>query len=181
MDTVNRGVVVTVCWIGYVVSAGPAIAQISSPPSLAHVRSRSPQIAALIHRGTERSEMFRQLVETIDGSNGIVYVEDENCGHGVPACLHSVMTAGTYRFFRVKVDARNVDDHLMEMIAHELRHVVEVLEDPSVTDSAAMTLLYQRIGRLGGNGQGAMETAAAIDAGNTVRSELRAFERRVAQ
>lgn len=179
MDTVNR-VVIAVCGFCWVVLADPAIAQISSPTSLVHVRSRSPQIAALIQRGAERSATFRQLVATIDGSNGIVYIEDENCGHGVPACLHSVVTAGTHRFFRVKVNARNIDDYLTQMIAHELRHVVEVLEDPSVTDSAAMMRLYQRITREG-NGEGAMETAAAIDAGNTVRAELRAFERRVAQ
>ena len=65
--------------------------------------------------------------------------------------------------------------HVMASIGHELRHAIEVIDDPSVTNSSTMFFLYQRIGSQGTE-QGAMETPAAVAAGDAVRSEVRAFD-----
>src|SRR5262245_19741675 len=54
---------------------------------LPRVRSRSPSIAAIIREGSARSMTFRRLVERVDATDGLVYVDQGRCGHGVRACL----------------------------------------------------------------------------------------------
>ena len=62
------------------------------------VRSTNPAIAEAIAEGEARSVTFRSLVRTIEGTDGIVYVERGRCGHGVPACLSlSVVSGGRQR------------------------------------------------------------------------------------
>jgi len=156
----------------------PEEALVSSEAADLRVRSHSSSIRALIHHAVDRSATFRRLVATINGRDAIVYVEDGACGRGVRACVSVVSTAGGHRMLWVKVDRRKEADwNLMATIGHELRHTVEILDDPTVTNSATMFFLYQRIGYRGTE-QGAMETTTAVDAGEAVRSELRALDRR---
>ena len=117
------------------------------------------------------SATFRGLVEAINASDGIVYVEEGACGHGVRACLAAVAAAGPNRLLRIKVDVRKADWDLMGSIGHELQHAVEVLAEPSVTSSHEMYFFYSRVGRRGMTG--AFETQAAVDVGHIVRGEVR--------
>ena len=59
----------------------------------------------------------------------------------------------------------------MGSIGHELRHVVEVLGNRTVTNNAAMYHFYARTGRSATTSS--FETKAAVEAGNAVRSEVR--------
>jgi hypothetical protein len=138
---------------------------------LLRIRTDSPAVATVIQKATERSATFRALVEAINASDGIVYVSEGACGHGVRACLVEVFAAGTNRILRVKVDIRKASWDLMGSIGHELRHVIEVLGEPTVTSSAAMYFFYSRTGRRGTSTS--FETTAAVEAGNAVRSEVR--------
>ena len=105
------------------------------------VRTDNPALAAVIQDGIRRSATFRGIVEAIDASDGIVFVEQGRCGHGVRACLAlSVKLAGPNRLLRVVVDVRKPDWDLMGSIAHELQHAVEVLSDPSVRSNGAIYL-----------------------------------------
>ena len=62
-------------------------------------------MAALVDRAARGSETFQRLLATIQRSNGIVYIEPGNCGHGVRACLKmSVVANGPDRFLRILVD-----------------------------------------------------------------------------
>ena len=134
------------------------------------VRSTNPLLAALILEGVERSTTFRRLIQTIDATNGLVYVEDGKCGHGVRACLVTTMTiAGPHRILRVLVDARRSERDLIGSIGHELGHAVEVLSAPGVKSSSAMYYFYTRHQS---NGNGSFETQFAIDTGNAVRAEI---------
>ena len=156
-------------------AADETVASHANPSGFAHVRSSSPAIAALIQQATERSATFRHLVETIQESDSYVYVNEGECGHGVRACFVTVSKAGSNRFMFVKVDTRKADWDLMGSIGHELRHTIEVIGNASVTSSTAMYFFYEQIGTHGTTG--AHETQAATDAGNTVRSEVRKFNR----
>jgi hypothetical protein len=143
----------------------------------AHVRSRSAAIVTLIEQATERSTTFRQLIATIDASDAIVYVQEGQCGHGVRACFYAVSSSAGRRMLWVRVDTRkDVDWNLMGSIGHELRHTIEVLNDPLVKNNADMFFFYQHTGSYGTSN--AFETRAAVDAGNAVRAEVRAFNRR---
>jgi hypothetical protein len=140
-------------------------------PVVMRVRTHTPALATLIQEATERSATFRRLVDTINASDGIVYVNEGNCGHGVRACLAAVTAAGPKRILQVKVDTRKADWDLMGSIGHELRHAVEVLDSPAVTSNTSMYLFYARIGRRGT--KSSFETEAAVQAGHAVRSEVR--------
>lgn len=63
----------------------------------------------------------------------------------------------------------------MGSIGHELRHTIEVLSNPKVTDNATMYFFYDRIATRATNS--AFETAAATDAGNAVCAEVQKHAR----
>jgi hypothetical protein len=159
------------------VSAGAqeAAPPLAAPATASHVRSASPSIAALIKQASEQSATFGRMVETIDASDSYVFVNEGECGHSPRACFVNVTMAGQYRFMWVRVDTRRADWDLMGSIGHELRHTIEVIGSPSVTSGLTMQAFYEQNGML--SGIGTLETAAALDAGYAVRSEVRAFNR----
>jgi hypothetical protein len=113
------------------------------------------------------------VVDTINGTDGIVYVEPGRCRKHVRACMTlRVAVAGPNRILRIVVDPRKrADCDLMASIGHELWHAVEVLREPSLTSEAALFFFYGRGGRRARDG--AWETQAAVNTGNSVRAELR--------
>lgn len=95
-------------------------------PASPQVRSTNAVIRALMTEAAGHSRTFRRLLETIEGTDGIVYVESGVCGHGVRACLAmSVTPAGGYRILRILIDVRQKPRDLMASIGHELRHAIE--------------------------------------------------------
>ena len=140
-----------------------------------HVRSSNPAIRALIVEATRQSMTFRRMVEAIDASDSVVYVEEGTCGRSLLACFVNITGARGRRYLWVKIDVRRADADVMASIGHELRHTIEVLDAPDVTSSAGMFLFYTRVGSIGT--ARAFETAAAVRAGDTVNAELRKFRR----
>jgi hypothetical protein len=140
-------------------------------PALSRVRSSNPSIVTLINNATGQSATFRALIDTINASDGIVYVEEGKCGHGVRACFVTVMMAGANRLLWIKVDTRKADWDLMGSIGHELRHTIEVLGEKTVVSNASMYMFYSRLGSTGT--ESTFETKAAVDAGDAVRNEVR--------
>jgi hypothetical protein len=135
------------------------------------VRSDNLAIAMLLREGARRSPTFEALVQSIDDTDGIVFVEAGRCGHGVRACLLlSVKMAGPSRLLRIVLDARKADWDLIGSLGHELRHAVEVLSDSTVASSGAIYFFYQRIGA---TSAGRFETLAAVKTGDTIRAEVR--------
>jgi hypothetical protein len=102
------------------------------------VRSTNASIATVLRQARGQSATFRRLVETINASDGTVYVEEGKCGQGVRACLVTVTMAGAHRNLWVKVHTGVADVDQMGSIGHELRHAIEVLSDRTVTSGVAM-------------------------------------------
>ncbi len=137
-----------------------------------HLRTTHPMIRALIAEATERSPTFRRLAEIIEGSDGIVYVEEGACGHGVRACLTlSITTAARYRVLRVVIDTRAKAVDLMASIGHELQHAVEVLGNPTVVNTETLYLFYAK----GSSNLSTLETQEAIRAGYAVGREVASY------
>ena len=154
----------------------PAAAATDAPT---HVRSTNGEMLQLIKEGTERSATFRTLVDGINHSDGIVYVERGICAFGrVNGCVLPFIAAtpGT-RYIRILVtpDSYRVGhDRVLALIAHELQHAREVIEHANVIDVATMEEMYRRIGTpLRGSHRG-YETSDARAAGDTVLDELSA-------
>jgi len=146
----------------------------ATPPSItdshARVRGVGPRVSAVVKEAAAQSKTFRGLVDRIGSTDGIVYVSEGRCGHGVWACLSNTMTmAGPNRVLRILVDPRKSDRELMASVGHELQHAVEVLTNPTVRSTEAIVVLFQQM--CGGCGL-RFETDAAIGAGDAVRGEL---------
>jgi hypothetical protein len=137
------------------------------------VRSTHPYIRAMIAEVQVRSATFRRLVHAVEATDGIVYVEEGDCHHKVRACLPPVVTsAGDFRFLRVLVDARQEDWQVMSDIGHELQHALEVLRDPHARTNANLFYLWLRASF---DTADIYETAEAVNAGDAVKSEVKAF------
>jgi hypothetical protein len=159
-------------------AGAPAYAQDTS--GQLRVRSGSPKLTALIKAAEPRSSTFRALLASIEATDGIVFVEDGTCGHGVRACLAwSVTLAGPYRMLFIRLSTRGRDVDLTASIAHELQHALEVLGDRSLRSSRAVGDFYRNTRPF--STRPALETALAIETGNAVAREMqhsRAREKR---
>jgi len=157
-------------------AAADANAMVPEMPA-PHVRSSNSELVDLMQQATERSRTFRGLVDTINHSDSIVFVNKGRCGHGVRACFVNVTFSSGTRYMFVLVDIHETDAALMGSIAHELRHTIEVIGEPNIRDYVAKFYFYEKIASRDDNG--AHETRAAIEAGNTVRAEVRRFASRM--
>ena len=137
---------------------------------ISRVRSNSPVIRRLIQLGLEHSPTFRDLSERINASNGIAFVQEGRCSRGVRACVISLTPAGSGRILWIRVDGRRSDGEVLESIAHELQHAVEVFSESAVVDWTTMYMFFSRIGARRGND--AFETAEAVRVGMAVRDEV---------
>ena len=136
----------------------------------ARVRGSSQRMVAAIRDAAVGSQTFRGLIDQIGRTDGIVYVMEGKCEHGVQACLLLAMTVmGPNRVLWIRIDPRKVDRDLMGSIGHELQHALEVLSHRSIRSGTAMILFYKKEGS---NEGGHFETDAAIKIGHAVRVEL---------
>jgi hypothetical protein len=165
-----------------VIASAVAAPASASAADESRVRSTDAGMLALFREGAERSATFSTLVDRIERSNGIVYVEFGYCAFGrVNGCvLPFIASAHGDRYLRIVVtpdSSRRSHDQLLGLIAHELRHALEVLEHAEVVDVSTMEALYRRIGTPQTGGRTGYETSAARAAGDNALSELRAYRR----
>jgi hypothetical protein len=137
-----------------------------------HVRSTEPRILTLVERGIARSATFRRLIDTLNASDVIVYIEPKRNRCALGGYLtHRVVAGGATRYLRIAVEVHGGDDRLIGLVAHELQHAVEVAQSPART-SAAVVLLFER-SSAGETCGGCYETDAAIEIQEAVLGELR--------
>ena len=128
----------------------------------APVRAENPALAALVRAGLERSPTFRELYVAIAQRNGIVHVMWDwnlSAAHVGAVPNHMTRTLDGTSYVRVLLRRATSEDALIATIAHELRHVIEML-DGIITPAAPVS-----------------ETGAAIETGAAVRRELVAARR----
>lgn len=155
--------------VALILAIGACAERVDAADMSARIRPQGATLIRVVREVRARSQTFRALVETINKSDGIVYVEEGDCGHGVRACLVAVSVAGASRILRIYVNGHDADSTLMVMIGHELQHAVEVLSVPSIRSTAAMHFFYRRESRTTGR----FETTAAMRTGEAVRDEVR--------
>jgi hypothetical protein len=141
-----------------------------------HVRITDPELRRLVRDGLQTSPTFRALVDRLIGSDVIVYLEcDRFPANGVDGRLSFATSAGGYRYLLIRVRQRGSRQHQMALLAHELRHAVEVVDTPAIVDGESMAREYARIGYLTRWAQlpvTTFDTAAAVQAGYEVLREL---------
>ena len=142
-----------------------------------HVRSTDAGMLERLREGRSQSATFRALVDDLERTNTIVYVEHGICGFGhYRACLpHAVTIAGGHRYIRIVVDPGESGAHELSLIAHELQHALEIARTPGIRGADDITALFRRIGRSPQCPRGmpdCFETSNALATGRAVLEEV---------
>jgi hypothetical protein len=136
------------------------------------LRAATPHVGAVITEGIRRSRTFATLVTDLHRTNVIIYVESSM---GLPADVAGRIlfagSAGDQRYLRVQVRATLGRDQMISVIAHELRHALEVAGERSVVNEKALEDFYRRVGDSRHAG-GGYDTEAARVVQRIVRNEL---------
>jgi hypothetical protein len=145
--------------------------------SLKSVKVSHTTLSQLVSEGHARSETFRGLVNALNGSGWLVFVQPGRCPERAAlACLlHIVGTFEGSRYVRVIVDYRHRHtENVIATLAHELQHALEVAQSPEVKDAASVRALFERIGsvQVRSATATAYETVAARSIGEQVLREL---------
>jgi hypothetical protein len=143
------------------------------------IRPTSAVIANVMAQATQWSPTFRALVDRINTSDGLVYLEEGECRGHVRACMvHAVTLAGPHRLLHIKIDrhrndidTRRVDPELIGLVGHELQHAAEVLSNPHLRTYADIASFYMREGAFSTGT--VLETAEAKRAGRLIADEVR--------
>jgi hypothetical protein len=137
------------------------------------VRGSSPELVKALEQAQAGSPTFRDVVSAINLTDGIVYVHYGECGRNVLACLVlDVTQAGRNRILQIRVDPRRKGHDLMVSIGHELKHALELLNEPTVVNYSTAHNFFQRIAPKRGL---SFETQAAVQVGLKIDRELRSW------
>jgi hypothetical protein len=126
----------------------------------------------VVDAGLARSATFRQLVQRLENSNVIVYVQlRPNMPSEIGGLLEFMGHAGNDRYLRATVGSLHHLSVLVALLGHELQHAAEVADSPDVRSAEQFASLYRRIGVP--TGPGRYDSIAARTVGRTVEAELR--------
>jgi hypothetical protein len=136
-----------------------------------HIRSADRSVRTLLRRGFRQSRTLASLVTRLQRSDVIVYIEQlPDLPGAIEGRMMMLPRVNGYRYVRIQVALRGSPEDGIAVLAHELRHAVEVADAVEVIDSAGLSRLYQKIGvRIGAE---IYDTDAAQDTGRIVRREL---------
>ena len=151
----------------------PALAQESAHPFDPHIRTANQQLRAMMLAGVQVSPTLHGIVERIESSDVIVYLDMHILtAPGVAAQSQFVQAAGGLRFLRVVIDTRFSGAPLVGLLGHELQHIAEIAGEPTVVDPRSLAAFYRRIGfKSPAGGTNRFESAAAIAAGRRVMQD----------
>jgi hypothetical protein len=149
------------------------VAALAPSAIVSHIRSADPRLISQVADGSRRSPTLRALVEILDSSDVFVYVEaGKRMGGGY---LQFAEATPYGRYVRVTVDLHLDGPQLIAVIAHELRHAVEIAAAAEVVDRWSLEAFYERIGTRRARCSGrptCYETAAAENTAAVVFKEI---------
>ncbi len=137
------------------------------------LRPQAPRVESWLREARRRSPTVQRLVDRIEQSDVIVYLDiSRNLSRNVTACLTWMAATSSRRIVRVSFrdDLRPGD--AIAMLAHELQHVVEVIDHPEVRSTETLLQLYTRIGHPTGDNGLRWDTADAVAVGTLARLEV---------
>jgi hypothetical protein len=137
-----------------------------------HVRGATPLVTELIKGAVRRSPTFAALVEALNQTDVIVYIEStRQLPSGIDGRLTFSGVNGSLRYVRAQVTVDLTGPAMLAVAGHELQHALEVAQHSEVRDADTLAGLYRRIGSAGSE-RGLFDTAAARQVGRRVRLEL---------
>lgn len=135
------------------------------------VRPLSERGERLLSVGRDVSPTIRAMLERIEQSDIIMQL-DMRLDFDVPNAVTRLVTSTPdFRYVRVSINPRQSPSRRLELLGHELQHVMEIASDPNVRTQEAMRLHFTRIGRRE-RSTGAFETEAALNIESVIRAEV---------
>jgi hypothetical protein len=141
-----------------------------------HVRSTEVRFRKLVDRGEVRSPTFHRLMDRLDTSDVVVYLEPKQKDRGLDAySAHHLTIDGPYRHIRVPIEVQGTEDRVIGVIGHELQHAAEVAQSPEIRDDVGVRRFFERAALPFGCGGGreCYETQTARDVEESVLAELK--------
>jgi hypothetical protein len=153
----------------FILGANAAAARLAAD-ALVHVRPATPAARTLIDDAVRHSPTVRALIDQVDRTDVIVYVQLTASSQVASAATTFVATTVGRRYLRVLIHAGVPAWNRTELLAHELHHVLEIAAEPGVTSNDGIRSLYDRIGH--SSGKDRFETEAARRIEDKVRNEI---------
>jgi hypothetical protein len=141
-------------------------------PTSDRLRPQGARVASWLSEARRRSPTVRRLIERIEQSDVIVYLDiSRGLSPNVSACLTWMAASSSRRIVRASFRHDTRASDAIAMLAHELQHVAEVVDHPEVRSTETLLALYRRIGHSTGNNGLRWDTADAVAAGTLARLE----------
>jgi hypothetical protein len=141
-------------------------------PAFTRIRPMQREGRRLVADGIAHSPTFRRLVDRLEHSHVIVYVElrpDMPSYRG--GSLRFMARSATDCFVKIQLNRVFTGRTLVALLGHELQHAVEVADAGTIESVADLRDLYRRLGESTGVDQ--FDTLAARQVGYLVRQELK--------
>jgi hypothetical protein len=153
--------------------ASPVDGTLTSSRPNPRLRPYDARAAALLLAGIERSQTIRLLAERLEQHNVVVYI-DVQPGMKRHLAGRMVFLASTksYRYVRISLNPELPNETLVSVLGHELRHALEVAEEPAIVDDASLEAYYKVHGINMRSHVSGWDTQAARDTGDMVRREI---------
>jgi hypothetical protein len=155
--------------IAFVSATVAALAPVRAE-ALVHVRAASPAARLLIDESARYSPTVRDLIDRVDRSDVIVYVQMTASSQVASASTTFVTATEGQRYLRILIHAGTPVWSRAQLLAHELQHVIEIASEPEVASNDGIRSLYERIGHASGKDR--YETGAARQIEAKVRAEI---------
>ena len=139
------------------------------------IRVLDPTLKELFDHGVGQSATFRALVEKVEATPVLVFVEaDIRMPARIGARLSFVTSVNGLRYVRVHVDCTLSPRRQIALLAHELQHALEIGERTDILDVEDMESLYENIGfeSLDNGSHKSFETEAALTVQRSVDDEI---------
>lgn len=154
------------------VTAPDATERVNRDPRVRPYDSRS---AALLIEGLRRSDRLREIVEAVEASDVIVYLQTQPAlKDRVAGTVTWLTSTPRYRYLRISLNPTVSGELAVAYLGHELQHVVEIANEPSIVSEATLEAFYRRTGIRMLSHTSGWDTEAARVAGEQVRRELSA-------
>jgi hypothetical protein len=142
----------------------------------ARVRAADTRTATLLMLGIERSATIRTLVNHIERQDVIVYLEMQpQLRKRLAGTLTWITATRDHRYVRVSINPELSTDAAIATLGHELQHVFEVANAPSIVCERTLAKFYQEHRGSNQVHSSGWDTEAARVAGEDVRRDLMAF------
>jgi hypothetical protein len=143
-------------------------------PRQPRLRLTDPRLEQVVGRGRRQSPSFQALLDQLEATDVVVYVECARLPSRVDGQLTFVTAAAGTRYVLVRIAWDLPLARKIAILGHELQHALEIARSPDVVTAETMAAAYRRFGftRNRGDLRVDFDSVAAIDAGMTIWREL---------